>query len=380
MMKQPFQRSLVSGGVTGLLVKYSLKSIHWALDRQPWACVAGLICGWTALFVALWVAMLCAVIGAIGGAFSIGFLSFGVGQASQGLVLGGAATGFAAGFVQGFLWIFGGSVSTAPEHVVLSLAAGIVLAVLITTFCTLFEPILLDFRSYRRPSRRAQEGALQPLLQEVAERMGFTTAPLIRIADTPAPGVWTYLRHIVLSKGLIDQMDEEEIAAVMAHEIHHWSHGDPMATRFVWACTFPLVVLVNVYSFVFSRVQSVQRFATFAWVLVWPAFTLLRFVVAPLMVARGRTQEYEADAGAIAAGYGPALGSALAKAKDFEMARTGWEEALLRTHPPIEFRLEAIEEAASKPARRATAASKAGKKATYGRTRQSARSTGPAAG
>ena len=290
-----------------------------------------------------------------------------------------AAAGFAAGFVQGFLWIFGGSISAAPAHVLLSLIAGGVLALVITTFCTLFEPVLLDFRSYRRPSRRAQEGGLQALLQEVAESMGLGTGPLIRIADTPAPGVWTYLRHIVLSKGLIDQMDEKEIAAIMAHELHHWSMGDPLTTRFVWGCTFPLVVLTNFYTFIFTRVQSVQRFATFAWVLVWPAYTLLNFVVEPLMVARGRRQEYEADAGAIAAGYGPALASALAKAEDFEIARTGWEEALLRTHPPLEFRLEAIEEAAAKPARRATAASGAGK-ATNGRSRQSARSTGSAAG
>lgn len=374
-----FKRAFVSRDMTAVLFKASFKSAQWALERQPWACWAGLICGWTALFVALWVAMLCAVLGAIGGAFSIGFLSFGIGQASQGLVLAGAAAGFAAGFVQGFLWIFGGSVSAAPEHVVLSIAAGAVLALLITTFCTLFEPILLDFRSYRRPSRRAQEGALTPLLQEVAERMGHPRAPLLRIADTPVPGAWTYLRHIVLSKGLLDQLDEEEIAAVMAHELHHSFEADPMAMRFVWACAFPLVLLTNFYTFVFTRAQSVQKYSVFAGIIVWPAFTMLNFIVAPLMVARGRKQEYEADAGAIAAGYGPALASALAKLKDFEIARTGWEQALLRTHPPIEFRLEAIEEAAAKPARRATAASGAGK-ATNGRTRQSARSTGSAAG
>jgi Zn-dependent protease with chaperone function len=350
-----------------------------AFERQPLACAAGLLCGWTALFAALWIGVLFAVIGAIGGFFGIGFLSFGIGQASEGAALAGAAAGLAAGFVYGFLWIYGGSLAAAPGHVVVSLLVGLVFAAVLTGLCIVFEPIVLDFRSYRRPSRRAQEGALQPMLQDLGGQMGLSFVPGLLVADSPAPGVWTYLRHIVLSKGLIDQMNEEEIAAVMAHELHHWIRGDPIAQRFVWACTFPLVVLVNVYTFVFTRVQSVQRFAPYAAVLVWPAFTLLRLVVAPLMVARGRTQEYEADAGAIAAGYGPALGSALAKAKDFETARTGWEEALLRTHPPIEFRLEAIEEASAKPARRATAASGA-EKATNGRTRQSARSTGSAAG
>ena len=158
MISMAFRRSFISGDATGVMVKASFRSAQRAFERQPWACAAGLVCGWTALFVALWVAMLAAILGAIGGFFSIGFLSFGIGQASQGLVLAGAAAGFAAGFVQGFLWIFGGSISAAPAHVLLSLIAGGVLALVITTFCTLFEPVLLDFRSYRRPSRRAQEG------------------------------------------------------------------------------------------------------------------------------------------------------------------------------------------------------------------------------
>ena len=117
--------------------------------------------------------------------------------------------------------------------------------------------------------------------------------------------------------------------------------------RFVWGCTFPLVVLINLYRFLFSNVDTVQKkHSAFGWVLVWPAFVLVR---PRSRAAHGRSynrrQEYEADAGAIAAGYGPGLASALAKQKDFEIARSGWEEALLKTHPPIEFRLEAIEEA-----------------------------------
>jgi Zn-dependent protease with chaperone function len=381
-MTNAFKRTLVSKGLAGLFIKLSFVSAQRAFKRQPWACIAGLISGWTALFVALWVAMLCAVLGAIGGFFTIGLLSFGLGQASQGLDLAGAAAGFGAGFLDGFLWIFGGSLAAAGPHVLLSIIVGAFLALLLTSSYTFFEPVILDFHSYRRPSRRAQEGALQPLLREVGQKMGLDNVPHLLINDSPAPGVWTYLRHIVMSKGLIDQMDEDELAGIMAHELHHWSHGDPVTTRFVWGCTFPLVVLINFYRFLFNNVDSVQKkYSAVGWVLVWPAFVLVDHVVGPLSAASSRRQEYEADAGAIAAGYGPGLASALAKQKDFEIARSGWEEALLRTHPPIEFRLEAIEEAlaTAKPARRATAASGAGK-ATNGRSRQSARSTGSAAG
>jgi Zn-dependent protease with chaperone function len=381
-MMDKLKRSWVSNHVAGLYLKLSLVLAKRAFERQPWACIAGLISGWTALFVAIWVAMLCAVLGAIGGFFTIAFLSFGFGQASQGLDLAGAAGGFWAGFLDGFLWIFGGSLAAAGPHVLLSLAVGAVVTLLLTIFFTLFEPLILDFHSYRRPSRRAEEGALRPLLLEVGKKMGFDDVPNLLINDSPAPGVWTYLRNIVMTKGLIDQMDEDELAGIMAHELHHWYRGDPMTARFVWGCTFPLVVLINLYRFLFSNVDTLQKkHSAVGWVLVWPAFVLVDHVVGPLTAAYNRRQEYEADAGAIAAGYGPGLASALAKQKDFEISRSGWEEALLKTHPPIEFRLEAIEEAlaAPKPARRATAASGAGK-ATNGRSRQSARSTGSAVG
>lgn len=380
-MTNGVKRAPMSKRLARLFIKLAFVSAQGAFRRQPWACIAGLISGWTALFVAIWVAMLCAVLGAIGGFFTIGLLSFGLGQASQGLDLVGAAAGFGAGFLDGFLWIFGGSLAAAGPHVLLSIAVGAILALLLTTFYTFFEPVILDFHSYRRPSRRAQEGALQPLLRDVGQKMGLDDVPDLLINDSPNPGVWTYLRHMVMSKGLIDQMDEDELAGIMAHELHHWSYGDPATARFVWGCTFPLVVLINLYRFLFSNVDTLQKkHSAVGWVLVWPAFVLVDHVVGPLTAAYNRRQEFEA-AGAIAAGYGPGLASALAKQKDFEIARSGWEEALLKTHPPIEFRLEAIEEAlaAPKPARRATAASGAGR-ATNGRTRQSARSTGSAVG
>jgi Zn-dependent protease with chaperone function len=318
-----------------------------AVDRQPWACLAGLLAGWSALFVAVWVAGLFALIGALAGFFGFGFLTVGVGQASQGAAVAGALAGFAAGFVTGFATVYGISISQAPVHVLISLGAGLICALIITLICVTFEPLLLDLRSYRRPSRRPEEAKLLPMLIEVARQMGLSLVPPLRIVDSPVPGAWTHLSHIVLSKGLITQMDDGEISAVLAHELHHWTVGDPLALRFVWGCAFPLVVLVNVYDLIRRRVMILQKWTSIAGFFVWPALLLLRFVVTPLMIARGRTQEYEADAAAIAAGYGPALASALSKLQDFEVARTGWEEALLQTHPPIEFRLEAIEEAAA---------------------------------
>jgi Zn-dependent protease with chaperone function len=321
-----------------------------AFDRQPWACLAGLVSGWTALFAAIWVGALVAIIGSIAGFFAVASVTNELGQASQGFSMVGAIAGFAAGFVAGFGVLYGASIGQAPEHVVISLVIGAAAALVITWVAIALEPLSLDLRSYRRPSRRADEGSLAPLLHKVAGEMGLTSVPDLRVSDEPMPGAWTHASTIVVTKGLLNQMEREEIAGILAHELHHWNSGDPVALRFVWACAIPMVVIVNFYTYVLGRIRGL---ANFSMVIIWPAVALLRFLMAPLMSARGRDQEYEADAAAIAAGYGPALGRALAKLQDFESARTGWEVALVRTHPPIEFRLEAIEEATA-PQRQAT--------------------------
>jgi len=362
-------RELLSIGVHGVGV---------AIERQTYACISGLLCGWSALFIAVWVGAVLGVLGAIGGFFAIGLLSFGFAGASQGFAVLGALGGFGAGFAVGFLSIFGGSIASAPDHVVAAMLVGGICAFLMTLICLVFEGTFLDFRQFRRPSRRAQEGALTPLLDEVRARMGYSSRPQLRIADVPLPGAWTHVRHIVLSKGLLEQMDQDEIAAVMSHELHHWAARDALAMRFVWGCALPLVLLANAYARVCVPITSRPRWASLFAMVAWPAVALLQLVVASAMMSEGRKQEYEADAAAIAAGYGPALASALSKLKDFEIARTGWEGALLRTHPPIEFRLEAIEEAvAAERTPRTTAASKAGR-ATTRRSRGPVRSSGSA--
>ncbi len=63
-----------------------------------------------------------------------------------------------------------------------------------------------------------------------------------------------------------------------------------------------------------------------------------------MAAARQRRYEYEADAAAASIGYSSALLSALSKIGAFETGRTGWERAIVATHPPIALRLEALQQ------------------------------------
>jgi Zn-dependent protease with chaperone function len=324
-------------------VQAFIETVRVAVERQPWACVAGLLSGWTALWLAVWFAAFFAVGGAIAGLTGATFATQSIGQAGQAFDIVAALAGFGAGLVFGFALIFGASLALVPVHVLLSLVVGAIFAFGITWLALELESTSLDLRSYRRPSHRADEAKVVALLADVARRLGLASVPDLRIADQPLPGAWTHARTIVVTRGLITQMDGKEIAAVLAHELHHWQSGDPVAMRVVWACAFP-VILANNLRVIVSRFHP---WGPLVNVFLWPALVLVRWVIAPVMVTRGRRLEFEADAAAIAAGYGSALARALTKMGNFETARTGWEAAIMRTHPPIEFRLEAIEEASA---------------------------------
>jgi Zn-dependent protease with chaperone function len=79
------------------------------------------------------------------------------------------------------------------------------------------------------------------------------------------------------------------------------------------------------------------------WIIAWPAGVMMNMVLIPVVRASQRQAEYDADAAAAAIGLAPQLISALQKLSAFEGSRTGWEQALSATHPPVELRIEALQ-------------------------------------
>jgi Zn-dependent protease with chaperone function len=75
---------------------------------------------------------------------------------------------------------------------------------------------------------------------------------------------------------------------------------------------------------------------------IWAPALVISGVVVPLMRGAARAQEYETDAQAVAAGYGPGLLRALAEAQRLGASRPS-RGALMATHPPAELRIEMVE-------------------------------------
>ena len=133
---------------------------------------------------------------------------------------------------------------------------------------------------------------------------------------------------------------DEPLAGVLAHELAHWARADTVGLRFVFAAALPLALLYNL-GVLLLRFRGIV--ALIALLLLWPAWALTRLVIEPLVAERSRDYEYAADQEARRVGYGEALREALAHLGEFEGGRSGWEQVITATHPPIELRLEALE-------------------------------------
>jgi Zn-dependent protease with chaperone function len=352
-----------------------LGTFQWILSastRMPAATTAALATAWTGIIVALWVGALSAIGSVIVTAFGVaasghvaGVVTF-TSKSSGGIVFLSALVAAIFGFGAGFSATYASSLLGGVSVVAASLFVGIVIGLIFGLIGTAMEPTMLKWRGYRNPSRREGD-TISDALQTVVDNMGLRSVPYIFVLDSPMPQAWTYSRSIVISKGLMEGLDAAELAGVMAHEMMHWRRGDGLALRMVWSFAWPVAVLYTVGMFLSgarfgvdgpsgagagdvhsSGKGTVKGSVTFlgflGWIILWPSWLLTRFIIVPMTNTESRTAEYEADAGAAAAGLGGGLQRALERLSVLEIPRNAWDAAITSTHPPIELRIDALDE------------------------------------
>lgn len=325
--------------------------------QQRWATLVALLAGWTGLTIALWAALFGAIagffIGGITGTAALTAVVHGGSLGGAGGVTGvvGAILGAGLGAIGGFVVVY----VTLLFHSVISAIVALVfagaLSAVIAAGSIALEPIGLRARRYRPMSRREAE-LIDPIVADVAGRLGLQRVPPVIIRDGRERGAWSHCRAIVLDRGLLGEVDaglgppetplrRDELAAIIAHELCHWAEGHLVAARVVWAAALPVVALLNAGMWVTRRVRA----GWIVWIGLWPSWVVVQWLIAPLASARQRENEYRADAVAATATSPDAMRRALVEVGgQVEDARTGWEAALLATHPPLELRLQALED------------------------------------
>ncbi|HEY9478207.1 MAG TPA: M48 family metallopeptidase [Microbacteriaceae bacterium] len=212
-----------------------------------------------------------------------------------------------------------------------------------------------------------------PRLYRIVENLAITTGlptPKIYIVDDPAPNAFATGRDpktasVAVTTGLLDIMDDQELEAVMAHEMGHVQNYDIRVTMIV----FGLVVAVGLIADMLLRIslygggRNRNNNGGSPIVIV---FGLAAMIVAPLVAAAvqaavSRQREYLADAtSAMTTRNAPALASALEKLAAYgqpmrrqnstmahlwiaDPMRPGFMSRMFSTHPPIPDRVARLE-------------------------------------
>jgi len=157
-------------------------------------------------------------------------------------------------------------------------------------------------------------------------------------------------KRIVLFDTLIEKLDDDEIAAVLAHEVGHWKKKHMLKL------------------FLSTQAESLGIFALTGWLVTWPPictafgfehvipyaglllamiiYSPVIFLLRPLRTAQERRHEQEADRYASSLDLGPSLGDALVCLSRDNLSNLKPNPLYVffnYSHPPVAQRLEALD-------------------------------------
>jgi heat shock protein HtpX len=167
-----------------------------------------------------------------------------------------------------------------------------------------------------KPVDRNSAPRFYNLVEGLAQRAGLPM-PRVYIIENPQPNAFATGRNpehaaVAATTGLLDLLDERELAGVMAHELAHVKNRDTLIMTITATLAGAIGMLAN-FAFFFSGRGGNRNNP------LGPIGGILVMILAPLaamlvQLAISRTREYGADAGGAAISGDPmALASALAK-------------------------------------------------------------------
>ncbi|MEC4888477.1 MAG: protease HtpX [Nitrospira sp.] len=220
---------------------------------------------------------------------------------------------------------------------------------------------MLDCQQITQPRSQA-EHVIYGSVQEIAQRLGITM-PEVWIYDSPDPNAFATgpsknNSMVAVSTGLLQNLKEDEVKAVLAHEMGHVYNGDMFATTVLAGLmnTFVYYISMWVRRFFAERDQAALGFGLSI------VLQIVVSVLASVVISWfSRHREYGADAFS-AKVYGKDSMISALRAIDRWVSRAQVEYStqdalatmkisgkssgfmhLFATHPPIEERIAALE-------------------------------------
>lgn len=226
------------------------------------------------------------------------------------------------------------------------------------------------------PLSRMENKRIYNLVENLCMSQGMKMPKINIINDDSlnafASGINERTYTVSLSRGIINKLDDSELEAVIAHELSHIRNKDVrlMIVSIVFVGIFAMLAQIamrSAYYSSFSRKRDDKNSAVLIMLLVMLVAAIGYFFSILMRFAISRKREYMADAGAAEMTKNPhALASALRKisadpdieavtrddvaqlfiehpGKQAESALSGLS-GLFATHPPIEKRIQILEQ------------------------------------
>jgi heat shock protein HtpX len=246
-------------------------------------------------------------------------------------------------------WLLGGS------QLALMLIAGVVTMYF---FGSMVSPAVLMRFNAGRQLLPQEAPHLFDILQRLSQRAGLARLPRLFYLPTDAMLAYTVGPRnnaaIAVSKGLIQTLSQQELGAVLAHEISHIRHNDTRMMAFA-GMAGQMTRILSIFG-QFMLVVSLPLMLAGQATINWLAISLLIFspmLTSLIQLALSRTREYNADMSAAELTGNPnALASALAKIDMVHknlLYRLVWpmiprvpQASWLRTHPPTKERVRRL--------------------------------------
>lgn len=219
--------------------------------------------------------------------------------------------------------------------------------------------------------RTMEERWLVTTVQRQADRLGIR-APEVAVYDSPEPnafatGAFRNSALVAVSSGLLHAMKQDEVEAVLGHELAHVANGDMVTLTLIQGVTNTFVIFFSrvagflVDNFLSQRRDDDERSGPGIAYFVTSLVAQIVFGIAASMVVAwfSRRREFRADeGGASLQGKGAMIGalrrlqqlqevpSALPQSVQAFGIRGGssWME-LFSSHPPLEKRIAALQTA-----------------------------------
>src|SRR5690606_38999735 len=206
-----------------------------------------------------------------------------------------------------------------------------------------------------------REAWLVDTVYQLADRAGIGRPEVAIYEGAPnafATGAFKNNALVAVSTGLLETMTEEEVSAVLGHEVAHIANGDMVTLTLIHGVVITFVVfLARVVGYLVARVMlRNERDVGIGYYVTVIACEIVFGIAASMIVAAfSRRREYRADAGsAQLLGSRKPIVRALIRLGNldsgdlpknmqaFGISSSGGVSALFASHPPIAARINAL--------------------------------------